>query len=86
MTQTKILRNRIYIGAGALVASLILLFSNVLANASPVKAASAIPPASGSTVMLNRTGSQILAHICPFRRFRRRGRRTSRSPAGVVCR
>jgi hypothetical protein len=53
MTQAKTLRNRIYIGAGVLVASLTLLFSSVLANASPVKAAAAVPPASGTTVMLN---------------------------------
>lgn len=53
MTQPKTLGNRFYIGAGALVVSLTLLFSNVLATASPAKVISTIPPASGSTTMLN---------------------------------
>ncbi len=53
MTRPTTLRNRIYTGAGAVAASLTLIFTGVLANASPATAATATPPASGSTVMLN---------------------------------
>ena len=53
MTQRTTLRNRIFIGAGAVVASVALLFSTAAANASPATVASVTPPASGSTVILN---------------------------------
>lgn len=53
MTQHKTARNRLLIGLGALAASGVLLFGNVLANASPAAAATTTPPASGSTVVLN---------------------------------
>ena len=53
MTTSRSFGHRAYLGAAALVAALILLFSNVFANAAPVKAASPPPPASGTTVMLN---------------------------------
>ena len=53
MTQRTSSRNRLYLGAGAVVASAALLFSAVSANAAPATAASATPPASGTTVMVN---------------------------------
>ncbi|MDQ2738934.1 MAG: hypothetical protein M3Y35_10050, partial [Actinomycetota bacterium] len=53
MTQHTTLKNRIYIGAGAVMASVALLLSTASANAAPAKAATATPPASGTTVMMN---------------------------------